>query len=127
MEILSKIKGLKIHEIPDLEGWIGDAKFGINQLSPYFYNKNKFEVLEVGCGIGILLASLKEKFPNLSVEGIEPYLGGFGRLEIAKNGHNSFLPRILRLIFPNFAQILQQCKISIAVVGISLKITQKRR
>ena len=85
MEILSKIKDLKIHDIPDLEGWIGDAKFGINQLSQYFSNKNKFEVLEIGCGIGILLAFLKEKFPNLSVEGIEPYLGGFGRLEIAKN------------------------------------------
>ena len=47
--------------------------------------KNKLEVLEVGCGIGVLLASLKEKFPNLTVEGIEPYKSGFERLKNAKN------------------------------------------
>ena len=26
-----------------------------------------------GCGIGILLAAIKEKYPNISLEGIEPY------------------------------------------------------
>ena len=33
----------------------------------------------------VLLASLKEKFPNLTVEGIEPYKSGFERLKNAKN------------------------------------------
>ena len=85
LKILRKVKELKFQDIPDLEGWIGDAEFGVNQLSQYFYQKNKLEVLEVGCGIGVLLASLKEKFPNLTVEGIEPYKSGFERLKNAKN------------------------------------------
>ena len=37
---MTKIKHLELSEVPDLEGWIGDAKFGLNQLSEYF-NKNK--------------------------------------------------------------------------------------
>ncbi|MBF97235.1 MAG: hypothetical protein CMJ13_08440 [Pelagibacterales bacterium] len=98
MEVLNNIKSLKIKNIPDLEGWIGDAKFGINQLSQYFHKKNKFEILEIGCGIGLLLASLKEKFPSLSVEGIEPYKGGFGRLKIAKK----IIPKNININYLNF-------------------------
>ena len=36
LKILRKVKELKFQDIPDLEGWIGDAEFGVNQLSQYF-------------------------------------------------------------------------------------------
>ena len=84
MEIIKKIKKLKIDVIPDLNGWIGDAEFGMRQLAKYFNNEKKINVLEIGCGLGILLSCIKEKYPNLNVEGIEPYKGGFGRLKIQK-------------------------------------------
>ena len=42
-------------------------------------------MLEIGCGIGILLAAIKEKYPNISLEGIEPYKGGFDRLKATKS------------------------------------------
>ena len=57
-----------------------DANFGLQQLSGYFNNNKKYEVLEIGCGIGILLSVIKEKYPHIRVEGIEPYKGGFDRL-----------------------------------------------
>ena len=44
----------------------------------------KINVLEIGCGLGILLSCIKEKYPNLNVEGIEPYKAGFSRLKIQK-------------------------------------------
>ena len=84
MEILKKLKKIKTGEIHDLDGWIGDAEFGVKQLSAYFNNRKKLNVLEIGCGIGILLACIKTKFPNIKVEGIEPYKGGFKRLKIKK-------------------------------------------
>ena len=80
MKLLKKISNLNSSEIPDLQGWI-DANFGMHQLSNYFNNDNKYEVLEIGCGIGVLLASIKEKYPNIKIEGIEPYKGGFDRLK----------------------------------------------
>ena len=45
MKVLRKAKELKFQDIQDLEGWIGDAKFGVNQLSQYF-KKKKLEVLD---------------------------------------------------------------------------------
>ena len=85
MKLFKKIKKLHFEGIPDLQGWIGDANFGLQQLSGYFSNNQKYEVLEIGCGIGILLAAIKEKYPNISLEGIEPYKGGFDRLKATKS------------------------------------------
>ena len=42
-------------------------------------------MLEIGCGIGILLSVIKEKYPHVSLEGIEPYKGGFDRLKATKD------------------------------------------
>ena len=84
MQLFKKIKNLEYSDIPDIEGWIGDAKFGLSQLVSYFEKKKKYQVLEIGCGIGILLAALKEVYPNITAEGIEPYKAGFDRLKVAK-------------------------------------------
>ncbi len=84
--------------MPDLKGWIGDAKFGFNELHMYFNNAKRLDVLEVGCGLGILLASLKEKYPNLNVEGIEPYKAGFYRLRAAK----ALIPKQIKVHNLNF-------------------------
>ena len=93
MKLLTKISNFQFKDIPDLQGWIGDAKFGLQQISGYFRNNKKYEVLEIGCGIGLLLASLKEKYPIIKVEGIEPYKGGFDRLKQTKN----FIPKSLAI------------------------------
>ena len=85
MKLFKEIKKLQFEDVPDLKGWIGDAHFGLQQLSEYFSNNQKYEVLEIGCGIGILLAAIKEKYPNISLEGIEPYKGGFDRLKATKS------------------------------------------
>ncbi len=101
MEIIRKIKKLKINQIPDLNGWIGDAEFAMRQLAEYFHSDKKLNVLEIGCGIGILLSTIKEKYPNLNVEGIEPYQGGFGRLKIQEKILSSSID-VNYLEFENF-------------------------
>ena len=51
MEDFDKFYDLKKQDIPDLEGWIGDAKFGFDQIYKYFDNSKRQDVLEIGCGI----------------------------------------------------------------------------
>tara|TARA_B100000035_G_C20939802_1_gene526961 strand:+ start:24 stop:845 length:822 start_codon:yes stop_codon:yes gene_type:complete len=85
VELFTKIRNLKFQDIPDLQGWIGDAKFGLQQLSNYLDKNEKYDILEIGCGIGILLACLQEQYPKIITEGIEPYKGGFDRLKATKN------------------------------------------
>ena len=41
MQLFKKIKNLEYSDIPDIEGWIGDAKFGLSQLVSYFEKKKK--------------------------------------------------------------------------------------
>ena len=103
MKLLKKIKKLQFEDIPDLQGWIGDANFGLQQLSEYFNNNKKYEVLEIGCGIGILLSVIKEKYPHVSLEGIEPYKGGFDRLKATKDLMQRNI-EIKYLKFEDFAQ-----------------------
>ena len=98
MELLKKNNNLEFLDVPDFQGWIGDAKFGLHQLSNYFNKKKKYEVLEIGCGIGLLLASLKAKYPNIITQGIEPYKGGFDRLKATKN----LLPKSINIQYLKF-------------------------
>ena len=98
MKLLKKIYDLEFSDIPDFQGWIGDAKFGLHQLSNYFYKKKKLEVLEIGCGIGLLLAFLKEKYPNITTHGVEPYKAGFDRLKATKK----ILPKNINITYKNF-------------------------
>ena len=101
MENFDKFYDLKKQDIPDLEGWIGDAKFGFDQIYKYFDNSKRQDVLEIGCGIGILLNTIKGNFPNLTLEGIEPYKAGFDRLKIAKETFSEKI-KINIIKFENF-------------------------
>ena len=41
MELLKKNNNLEFSDVPDFQGWIGDARFGLHQLSNYFNKKKK--------------------------------------------------------------------------------------
>ena len=74
----------------------------MRQLAKYFSNEKKINVLEIGCGLGILLSCIKEKYPNLNVEGIEPYKAGFGRLKIQKK----ILPSTIKINYLKFEKFI---------------------
>ncbi len=95
MKILEDLRKLKI---ADIDGWIGDANFGFEQLSNYFNHNKKLDILEIGCGIGILMAIFQKNFDNLSLEGIEPYKGGFERLKSSRK----ILPKKINIIHSKF-------------------------
>ena len=79
MKILKK---LKKYNFEDKQGWIEDAEFGFEEITSYITNEKEFSVLEVGCGLGILLTLIKEKYNNIQCDGIEPFELGFDRLNI---------------------------------------------
>lgn len=70
-------------DLPGRDMWIHEALFGYTHIEPYLRKiKDGAEVLEIGSGSGILLSLVKEKFPDLSVSGLEPYSDGFDQLKI---------------------------------------------
>ena len=76
--IINQIRALNVRRS---ELWINEAKFGFGCLSEYCKKIRKnSKVLEVGCGSGILLAMLTQKFDGLMFEGIEPFGSGFNSL-----------------------------------------------
>jgi len=78
MEIIKKIRKLKNH---GSKLWINEALFGLNQIKgdckSLEVNSN---VLEIGCGSGILLSLCSSFFKEISFEGIEPFNSGFTKL-----------------------------------------------
>lgn len=87
--ILKKLRSLKI-ENSDI--WINEALFGYNQIKPYLNHlKPNDDVIEIGCGSGILLSLIKENYTNINIQGIEPFGSGFDNLRelnklIKRNG-----------------------------------------
>ena len=81
-KIIDKIRALNIHnEYLNSETWINEAEFGFGCLTEYCKQISKSgKVLEVGCGTGILLAMLDQKFDNLNFVGIEPFASGWDSL-----------------------------------------------
>ncbi len=78
-EIIEKLENSSISS-KDL--WINEAFFGLDHISQYLEKINdKATILEIGCGSGILLSMLCEKFKHLDFDGIEPFGEGFGHLE----------------------------------------------
>jgi len=76
--IINQIRALNVRRS---ELWINEAEFGFGCLSEYCKKIRKnSKVLEVGCGSGILLAMLTQKFDGLMFEGIEPFGSGFNSL-----------------------------------------------
>lgn len=62
--------------------WINEALFGFQYISKNIgANKSDYSVLEVGCGSGILLSLLSERFEEITFEGIEPFGDGFNSLK----------------------------------------------
>jgi len=86
-KIINKIRSLNIS---NLDVYINEAKFGFSYIKKYCKNiRTNGKVLEVGCGSGILLYMLTQKFDDLIFEGIEPHVSGFNSLlkinQIMKN------------------------------------------
>lgn len=78
-EIIEKIETLNLH---NKEAWIAEAKFGFRHIKEKIKElPNSSNILEVGCGSGILLSMLTEAFPQNSYKGIEPFNDGFSSLK----------------------------------------------
>jgi len=77
-EIFQKIREL---QIGSAEQWIEEAIFGFEHVSRYCEGlPARAKVLEIGCGSGILLATLSNSFNKASFQGIEPFGDGFASL-----------------------------------------------
>lgn len=78
----SIIKLLKKLNVPKANLWINEANFGFQYIQHYCENLSpNSQILEVGCGSGILLSILSERFTQLDFEGIEPFGSGFSSLQ----------------------------------------------
>ena len=69
---------------PKLDMYLAEARFGMQQLSPYLDKlEHGAKVLEIGSGPGFLLRALSGAYPNLTFEGVEPVAEGFSDFESA--------------------------------------------
>ncbi len=76
--ILEKLRSLKLE---NSDTWINEALFGYTQIQQYLKNLNpNDDVIEIGCGSGILLSIIKENYTNINIQGIEPFGYGFDKL-----------------------------------------------
>lgn len=75
-----------IEKNKDISLWLAEANFGLLNLRDYIktleVNSN---ILEVGCGSGILLSMLSEEFSQHKFIGIEPFGDGFSKLKSFKS------------------------------------------
>tara|TARA_B100000029_G_scaffold332070_1_gene324292 strand:- start:3676 stop:4494 length:819 start_codon:yes stop_codon:yes gene_type:complete len=75
-QVVEKLKSKSFHK---KEVWINEAEFGFLHLEDYLSKlPQEAQILEVGCGSGILLSMIAEVYPKLNCEGIEPFGDGFG-------------------------------------------------
>ena len=62
--------------------WFSEAVFGYSQIKNELTDiKKNANIMEVGCGSGILLSTLAEEFPNNHFSGLEPFGNGFTNLK----------------------------------------------
>lgn len=67
--------------IPNSDLWMSEAQFGFRHLEDYCRQcPEGGEILEVGCGSGILLSMLAEQVEGRNFTGIEPFGDGFSSL-----------------------------------------------
>ena len=77
---LRKIRSLNLK---DSDIWVNEALFGFFHIKEFCKKLKKNDnVLEIGCGSGILLNLLLENFKDINFEGIEPFGDGFSSLTI---------------------------------------------
>jgi len=76
MNFVSELRNLDIEE-NDLSLHLNEAKFGFDHIYKYCDElKIRSNVLEIGCGSGILLGMLYSKYKDIEFEGIEPFESG---------------------------------------------------
>lgn len=76
------IDDIRTDKLPNIDIWINEAKFGFSYIKKHLEAlPNGTNVLEVGCGSGILMGLVKEHFPKLNLDGLEPFGSGFTELE----------------------------------------------
>jgi 2-polyprenyl-3-methyl-5-hydroxy-6-metoxy-1,4-benzoquinol methylase len=69
-------------DIPNSALWVAEAKFGFRYVNEKILAlKDHSNILEVGCGSGILLSVFSEMYPNHLFDGIEPFGDGFSSLK----------------------------------------------
>ncbi len=68
-----------------LKMWEGESAFYLPEIARVieqnFAGRTSLTCLEIGCGPGLLLHKLRERFPALSFEGIEPVSDGFAKTD----------------------------------------------
>lgn len=75
---LEKINSLNIN---NSDIWVNEALFGFHHIKEFCKKLKKNDnVLEIGCGSGILLNLLSVNFKDINFEGIEPFSNGFSSL-----------------------------------------------
>lgn len=99
MNILDRLKN---SNIPKSSIWINEALFGFKHIEPLLASKKKLRVLEVGCGAGILLALLREKYPYHHYVGVEPYDGSFESLRKINDSIEDKSINVLRQGYEDF-------------------------
>lgn len=69
-------------DIPKASMYLEEAEFGVRRIMPFLEDlPNGAKVLEVGSGPCIVLAEIAERFPDLTIQGIEPMSDGFAFFE----------------------------------------------
>ena len=82
MEKYQIIQFLKNSKQKNSDLWIAEALFGFSHVKGPINNlKKESNILEVGCGSGILLSILAEEFTHHKFDGIEPFEKGFSSLK----------------------------------------------
>ncbi|WP_282062312.1 class I SAM-dependent methyltransferase [Roseobacter litoralis] len=75
------LEKLRATDFPKKDISIAEAQFGFRYVNDYLGElPANGKVLEVGCGSGILMGLLKERYPGLNIEGVEPLGDGFAAL-----------------------------------------------
>ena len=78
-DILNDIRNANLR---DSETWIQEARFGLRELEEHLLPLNQgSNILEIGCGSGILLSLISQNYPSHKLSGIEPFQGGFEYLK----------------------------------------------
>lgn len=68
--------------IPNKDLWIAEANFGFSHISEFLKETEaNADILEIGCGSGILLSICHESFPEKNYVGLEPFGSGFDCLK----------------------------------------------
>lgn len=76
------IDEIRSEQLPKIDTWINEAKFGLTYIEdPLAKLQPNDNVLEVGCGSGLLMGLVKERFPDLNLDGLEPFGDGFTQLD----------------------------------------------